>query len=90
MGFKCPDGADARGIGEEDYRSYRSPKDCQRFFICIDSRPRLYNCGEGRAFNELINACDGLENVTGCASFSQPQHDKQSQFNSRPQYKKYF
>ncbi|KAK4881581.1 hypothetical protein RN001_004900 [Aquatica leii] len=73
LGFTCPQENLKSGFLEE-YRTYRSPSDCQRFYICINSRPRLYNCGEGYAFNDLINACDGIENVTNCASHSQPNY----------------
>ncbi|KAK9702366.1 Chitin binding Peritrophin-A domain [Popillia japonica] len=65
LGFTCPESA-KYFLGSE-YRFYRSPADCQRYFICIDNKPRLYNCGDGQAFNDLINACDGIENVTGCS-----------------------
>lgn len=67
LGFSCPPAAKDNFFGQEEYRYFRSPNDCQRYFICVDHKPRLYNCGEGRAFNDLINACDGIENVTGCA-----------------------
>lgn len=83
MGFSCP--PEAKSLGEEEYRFFRSPSDCQRYFICINAKPRLYNCGEGYAFNDIINACDGVENVTGCASHgstgfdrSQKQQQKQN------------
>ncbi|KAF2881264.1 hypothetical protein ILUMI_24909 [Ignelater luminosus] len=96
LGFTCPPGPDARGVGEEDYKSFRSPRDCQRYFICIDTKPRLYNCGEGHAFNEIMNTCDGIENVTGCSGSSSSHFDrKPQQFDRRPssQYqsnKRYF
>lgn len=71
LGFSCPPEPDLKAFGlgfQAGYRSYRSQNDCQRYYICIEGRPRLYNCGEGKAYNELINACDGVENVTGCAT----------------------
>lgn len=61
------------GIPNAEFRQYRSPSDCQRYFLCINNKPRLYNCGEGNAFNEDINACDGIENVTACAQQYQQQ-----------------
>ncbi|XP_059612841.1 protein obstructor-E-like [Phlebotomus argentipes] len=64
LGFSCP--APPPGFGPEETRFYRSPHDCQRYFICLDGRPRLHSCGEGNAFNDLTNACDGIENVTSC------------------------
>ncbi|XP_019875627.2 protein obstructor-E [Aethina tumida] len=65
LGFSCPP-APKSFFGQEEYRFFRSPSDCQRYFVCVEGRPRLYNCGEGRAFNDLTNECDGIENVTGC------------------------
>ncbi|KAF5275888.1 hypothetical protein FQR65_LT04127 [Abscondita terminalis] len=73
LGFKCPQDNNLRGFVEE-FRTFRSPTDCQRYFICVNAKPRLYNCGEGNAYNELTNACDGIENVTGCATNPRPNH----------------
>ncbi|XP_018570214.1 protein obstructor-E-like [Anoplophora glabripennis] len=84
LGFTCPPDARQFGLGQEEYRYFRSPNDCQRYFICIENRPRLYNCGEGKAFNDLINACDGIENVTGCALPGQFQTQPQIQFRGTP------
>ncbi|KAI4456645.1 chitin binding peritrophin-a [Holotrichia oblita] len=80
LGFTCPESA-KYFLGSE-YRFYRSPADCQRYFICIDSKPRLYNCGDGQAFNDLINACDGIENVTGCAPQYEAKFDQSR--NTKP------
>ncbi|XP_067000219.2 protein obstructor-E [Anabrus simplex] len=65
LGFRCPeeDGSFAR----EGYQFYRSVDNCQKYFICVGGRPRLYSCGEDQAFNEDIKTCDGIENVTACA-----------------------
>lgn len=78
LGFACPQEADPKafGLGEGEYRYYRSAADCQRYFICVNQKPRAYNCGEGRAFNDLINACDGIENVTGCAPDRLPAYER--------------
>ena len=62
LGFKCPEAA---GFFGDEYRFYRHSTDCQRYFICINGKPRVYNCGEGYAFNDDIGGCDGIENVTG-------------------------
>ncbi|KAG5888109.1 hypothetical protein JTB14_023403 [Gonioctena quinquepunctata] len=77
LGFTCPQDGRTFGLGQEENRFFRSPRDCQRYFICIENRPRLYNCGEGRAFNDLTNTCDGIENVTGCAV---PQYQEDRKF----------
>lgn len=65
LGFTCP--PEAKSLGPEEYRYFRSPRDCQRYYICINGRPRLYNCGEGNAFDDFTNSCEAAENVTGCA-----------------------
>lgn len=75
LGFSCPQVAKSSGLGQAEYRSFRSPRDCQRYFICVDEKPRLYNCGDGMAYNELTNECDGIENVTGCAVPQQYQNE---------------
>ncbi|KAK7871912.1 hypothetical protein R5R35_009718 [Gryllus longicercus] len=64
LGFRCPDDGSAAADG---YRFYRSPSDCQKYFLCVSGRPRLYSCAEDEAFNEDIGVCDGVENVTACA-----------------------
>ncbi|XP_069696314.1 protein obstructor-E [Periplaneta americana] len=64
LGFKCPE---APGVFGDDYRFYRNPADCQKYFICVNGGPRLYSCGDGYAFNDEIGGCDGIENVTNCA-----------------------
>ncbi|KAB0792328.1 hypothetical protein PPYR_14287 [Photinus pyralis] len=73
LGFTCPPGAARGDFDDNSYTTFRSA-DCHHYYICVNSRPRLYNCGKGRAFNELINACDGAENVTGCASATERPH----------------
>ncbi|XP_017761627.1 PREDICTED: chondroitin proteoglycan 2-like [Eufriesea mexicana] len=67
LGFRCPE---ELSNPEHRYqiRFFRSILDCQRYYVCVNGRPRLQNCGAGRAFNELIDACDAAANVTGCDS----------------------
>lgn len=62
--FTCPS-VEKSNFLQGDTRLFRSPHDCQHFFICVQGRPRLQSCGEGNAFNEISNACDAAENVTG-------------------------
>lgn len=64
LGFSCPSAKES-GYLTGELRFFRSPQDCQRYYVCVNGRPRLQNCGEGNAFNELINTCDAAENVTG-------------------------
>ncbi|KAH1029204.1 hypothetical protein HUJ05_002483 [Dendroctonus ponderosae] len=86
LGFTCPPLARQFGLGPEEYRFFRSPSDCQRYYICIEGRPRLYNCGEGRAFNDLTNTCDGAENVTGCAGDLGATPTKLAKFSNQNAY----
>lgn len=66
LGFKCPQIQKSPELGDAEIRTYPSPHDCQHYYICIKDQPRLLNCGEDRAFNQEISACDGVENVTSC------------------------
>ncbi|XP_012288766.1 protein obstructor-E isoform X2 [Orussus abietinus] len=68
LGFSCPPEDNQGFFLPGQLRFYRSQADCQRYYVCIEGRPRLQNCGEGNAFNELTGSCDGAENVTGCAT----------------------
>ncbi|KAL9708391.1 hypothetical protein quinque_011909 [Culex quinquefasciatus] len=63
LGFRCP----PQGELKAPIRFFRAPDDCRKYFICVDDKPRVNLCGPEQAFNELIRACDGAENVTGCA-----------------------
>lgn len=73
LGFSCPPEPKVAGLGQGEIRFYRSPNSCQKYFVCLEGRPRMYNCGEGNAFNDLFNGCDGAENVTNCDSFETKQ-----------------
>lgn len=84
LGFTCPEEPSVRGLGDPGFRYFRSANDCQRYYVCVNSRPRLYNCGEGSAFNDITNQCDGIENVTGCASQYNVDYDRSA---INPRYK---
>ncbi|XP_033327354.1 protein obstructor-E [Megalopta genalis] len=64
LGFRCPEVRDQGFFGGPQF--HRSVHDCQHYYVCVNGRPRLHNCGEGNAFNELNSTCDAAENVTGC------------------------
>lgn len=64
--FTCPQQSQNLGYSTGETKFHRSD-DCQRYFLCIDGRPRLYVCGVGTAFDESVNRCEAAENVTGCA-----------------------
>lgn len=83
LGFSCPPEPKIGGLGQSEIRFYRSPNSCQKYFVCLEGRPRMYDCGEGNAFNDLINGCDGAENVTNCNSF-EIRKEKPVQLKSLP------
>ncbi|XP_026823483.1 protein obstructor-E-like [Rhopalosiphum maidis] len=64
LGFRCPPEENPL----EGHKLHPNSMDCQKFYLCVSGRPRLYNCGTGLGFNELIGACDIRENVTSCYS----------------------
>lgn len=65
LGFTCP--PQPKDLGFQEYTFMPSPHDCHHYYVCIDGKPRLFNCGEHRGFNEITKECDGIENVTSCA-----------------------
>ncbi|KAL6257677.1 hypothetical protein P5V15_011256 [Pogonomyrmex californicus] len=65
LGFRCPEVRSGPFLDVET-KFFRSPADCHHYYICVNGRPRLQNCGIGNAFNDLIGTCDAAENVTGC------------------------
>ncbi|XP_066156401.1 protein obstructor-E-like [Euwallacea fornicatus] len=91
LGFTCPPDARQFGFGAEEYRYFKSPSDCQRYFICIDTKPRLYNCGEGKAFNDVTSSCDDAENVTGCglSPYENERLTKLTKFSNQNTYNKF-
>lgn len=69
LGFRCPPVPKVAGLGPGETRFYTAPQDCQRYFQCLEGRPRLFNCGPGNGFNDLTNGCDAAENVTSCPEY---------------------
>lgn len=73
LGFSCPPPpplpkSPLLGEQEQEYQFYSHQSNCQKYFICIEGRPRLVGCGEDQAFNPEINACDDIENVPSCSA----------------------
>ncbi|XP_055854586.1 protein obstructor-E-like [Episyrphus balteatus] len=70
LGFTCPpvekteDEIEAGLV--EFVRSYQSPENCRKYFICTNEVPRLYSCHKGMAFNEETGLCDFRDHVPGC------------------------
>lgn len=68
VGFSCP--PEARTDEVTHFNFYRNAQDCQVYYICLEGRPRMYRCGEGKLFDTLNNHCEAAENVTTCGSAS--------------------
>ena len=71
LGFSCPAPAlksDLLGEQELEYDFHAHASNCQKYFICIEGRPRLVGCGEDQAFNPATSACDDIENVPTCSA----------------------
>ena len=63
LGFTCPPLPE--GLSGSLPTFYKSPTHCQKYFMCINGRPRLQTCGEGQAFSEITKLCEPAENVQG-------------------------
>lgn len=64
LGLRCPnDPNDENRLYKFEF--YASPYDCQRYFVCVNGRPRLQVCEEGKAFSQLENTCLPAHNVSG-------------------------
>lgn len=69
LGFRCPNIPTTKELGEPaGYRFYRSENNCQKYFICIEDRPRILSCGGDSAFDELTSTCISADEVSACPS----------------------
>ncbi|CAH2100117.1 unnamed protein product [Euphydryas editha] len=67
LGFRCPEIPISKELGPPvGFRTYRSPSDCQKYFICIDGKPRRLSCGGYSAFDELTESCVAADEVADC------------------------
>lgn len=69
LGFSCPNEPAASQVLALGVPSYRSPRDCRKFFLCAGRSPRLQTCELGKVFNEEISGCDEPETVRGCETY---------------------
>ncbi|GAB6021812.1 hypothetical protein CHUAL_004386 [Chamberlinius hualienensis] len=69
IGFKCP--SHPKGLAARFYPfpRYAYPHDCNRYIVCVESKPRLVGCGDGSAFNEATLTCDDIKHVPSCKPF---------------------
>lgn len=63
LGFQCPQQVTG---DKNEVQAFVSPDDCQRYFVCVDGKPRLNICGPGSYFDEFINDCAPAEQVAAC------------------------
>ncbi|XP_052737176.1 protein obstructor-E-like [Bicyclus anynana] len=67
LGFRCPEVPVSKELGPPaGFRYYRSPSDCQVYFICIDGKPRRLACGGYSAFDEQSESCVNAEEISAC------------------------
>ncbi|XP_045507827.1 chondroitin proteoglycan-2-like isoform X2 [Colias croceus] len=67
LGFRCPEVPISKELGPPaGFRFYRSQEDCQKYFICIDGRPRRLACGGYTAFDDLSESCVAADEVSSC------------------------
>ncbi|CAK1548352.1 unnamed protein product [Leptosia nina] len=67
LGFRCPEVRVSKELGPPaGYRFYRSSDDCQKYFICIDGRPRRLACGGYTAFDDLSESCVAADEISAC------------------------
>lgn len=48
--------------------NFRSDADCQKYFMCIEGRPRVLFCGENSGYDELTSTCVSADEVPTCPS----------------------
>ncbi|XP_014369504.2 protein obstructor-E isoform X2 [Papilio machaon] len=67
LGFKCPEVPISKELGPPaGYRFYRSAADCQKYFLCIDGKPRGLSCGGYSAFDEVTGSCVAADDIEAC------------------------
>ncbi|XP_013183332.2 protein obstructor-E [Amyelois transitella] len=67
LGFRCPEVPVSRELGPPvGYRFYRSDSNCQKYFLCIEGRPRVLSCGGDSGFDELTSTCVSADEVGAC------------------------
>ncbi|VVC89569.1 unnamed protein product [Leptidea sinapis] len=67
LGFKCPVVPESKEYGPPvGYRTYRSADDCQKYFVCIDGKPRRLFCGGYNAYDEVTESCVAADEISVC------------------------
>ncbi|CAG9575659.1 unnamed protein product [Danaus chrysippus] len=67
LGFRCPPVPESRELGAPaGFRFYRSPSNCQNYFLCINGKPRRLSCGGYSAFDESSESCISAVDIPEC------------------------
>ncbi|KAJ0181065.1 hypothetical protein K1T71_003150 [Dendrolimus kikuchii] len=67
LGFRCPEVPISKDFGPPaGFRFYRSDADCQKYFMCIEGRPRVLFCGENSGYDDLTSTCVSADEVPTC------------------------
>ncbi|XP_041974331.1 protein obstructor-E-like [Aricia agestis] len=67
LGFRCPEVPELKDVGPPTgFRFYRSPSNCQQYFICVEGKPRRLACSGYNAFDEEIEGCVAADEVSAC------------------------
>ncbi|KOB66751.1 Obstructor-E [Operophtera brumata] len=67
LGFRCPEVPQTKELGPPaGFRYYRSDANCQKYFLCIEGRPRILSCGSDAAFDDLTTSCVSADQVSAC------------------------
>uniref|UniRef100_A0A023F905 Putative peritrophin n=1 Tax=Triatoma infestans TaxID=30076 RepID=A0A023F905_TRIIF len=66
LGFTCPVTYSNELGYPAEYSYHRAAGSCDKYFICIQDRPRLFGCPEGQAFSEDTKKCEDERDVSGC------------------------
>ncbi|CAH1643585.1 unnamed protein product [Spodoptera littoralis] len=69
LGFRCPEVPVSKELGAPaGFRYYRAENNCQKYFLCIGSKPRVLFCGTNTGYDELTNTCVSADEVPACPS----------------------
>ncbi|CAH0600650.1 unnamed protein product [Chrysodeixis includens] len=67
LGFRCPEVPQSRELGPPaGFRFYRADNNCQKYFLCVESKPRVLFCGKNTAYDEISGTCVSAEEVPAC------------------------
>ncbi|KAJ8734666.1 hypothetical protein PYW08_013916 [Mythimna loreyi] len=67
LGFRCPEVPVSRELGPPaGFRYYRAENNCQKYFLCLGTKPRVLFCGKNTGYDDLTNTCVSADQVDAC------------------------